>query len=695
MDHNDQQDEQKQELVPASQSDTTLLAQYHQIAYELNASRDLAAVEAALAPITSTPDATQVAFLKALAQENTTEAADITQAVNTLSTSKEVRKEARRALVRLENNDIYPDWTPPEGPTLSQALEHITNPSDTENDPILTELQSLFAGAENFLAQDETIETIHDFITEWADGEYEEAYDHLASSSPLREGLSREEWAARRRAWFEEAHPTKLQLTFVDLAEEDEIEIEIEADPEAQPESDPETESDAIEAGWSIEFVSLPQAPTFKELPFATAVFKETGRHWFWTRYTLVQEDEQWVIQDMIDAGANAFQLSEDELRERMNTLKDQVALAVADDDDEDDDEDEDELEDDDLDDFEEDEDDDDEDEDDDDDDSLFGSLESLEEVLSLTIRAMHYSDALIAKVPTEDASVYELAIDQALSANEAERAAVYTQKLAANIPAVRPQALNTLSLIYAVIAASSHEDDEHDEEERFIALAEATLRSAITDGTNPKGEIFLANMLVQQDRNLDEAESLLLHAKESTADVDSFFSIDLGLAEIAMTRDNKQAALDYYQHAAGINPKDEEIWFRVGYLQSQLDRYPEAIVSLQRSIEIAPDLTEAYSELAGIHVAQQSLGKAREVLRAGLEVNPDAADLFAALALVYLQNNDIRTAAKYLEQAEALDAEDEMVQEARQMFNAQKAQQRSHPKNKNNKPNKSNKKKR
>ncbi len=308
----------------------------------------------------------------------------------------------------------------------------------------------------------------------------------------------------------------------------------------------------------------------------------------------------------------------------------------------------------------------------------------------------MHYSDALIAKAPAQDALVYEMAVDQALSANEAERAAVYAQKLAENIPAARPQALNTLALIYSAIAASSHEDDEHDEEERFLALAETTLRGAITGGNNPKGEIFLANMLIQQEGNLDEAESLLLHAKESTTDTESFFSIDLGLAEIAMSRDSKEVALTYYLHAAGLNPQDEEIWFRVGYLQSQLHRYQDAIASLQRSILLAPDLTEAYTELAGIHVAQKSLGKAREVLREGLDVNPDAADLFAALSLVYLQSSDIRSAAKYLEQAEALDAEDEMVQEARQMFNAQKAQQRSQQKVKHSKPNnKSNKKKR
>ena len=686
MEHNDQQDDQ-QEIISAHQTDAFLLTNYHQIAQELSASRDLTAAEEALAPILNAPDTTQLALLKALAQEKATDAADIAQAVQILTTSKEVRKEARRTLVRLETNNIYPGWEPPEAPTLSQALEQITSPE--AGDPILTELQSLFAGAEDFFAEDETVETVHDFITEWAEGSFEEAYDHLASTSPLRDGLAREEWVARRRTWFDAAHPAKLELTFVDpvddVVEVDEIDEAGEID-----EDETEIGLPTVEAGWSIELATLSQETALQELPFTTALFAETGRHWFWTSYTVVQEDDHWVIQDMIDVGANAFQLSEDELRARINDLKDQVVLAVDDDDDEDDEDDED----DDLDDLDEDDEDDEDDldeddEDDDEDDSLLGSLESLGDVLSLTVKAMHYSDALIARVPTGDAAVYELAIEQALSANEAERAAAYAQKLAENIPDMRPQALNTLALIYSVIAASSHEDDEHDEEERFINLAKATLRSAITGGNNPKGEILLANMLVQGDENLDEAESLLLHAKESSADNDSFFSIDLGLAEIAMSRDNKEVALNYYLHASGLNPQDEEIWFRVGYLQSQLNRFPDAILSLQRSIALAPDLTEAYTELAGIHVSQKSLGKAREILREGLTVNPDAADLFAALSLVYLQGNDTRSAAKYLEQAEALDSEDEMVQEARQMFNAQKTQHRSQQRYKQNKPKK------
>ncbi len=81
-------------------------------------------------------------------------------------------------------------------------------------------------------------------------------------------------------------------------------------------------------------------------MPFATAVFAETGRHWFWTHYSVVQEDDQWAIQDMIDVGANAFQLSEDELHQRISDLKEQVVLAAENEEGLDDDDDDDDLDD-------------------------------------------------------------------------------------------------------------------------------------------------------------------------------------------------------------------------------------------------------------------------------------------------------------------------------------------------------------
>ncbi len=103
-----------------SQEDTLQAQQrfveYHQIAQSLRNSTEPAQAEAALAAISSMPEAAQIALLKALGKEYTIDSADVLLAVNTLAPLKEVRKEARRSLIQLEATKTYPQWTPPVAP---------------------------------------------------------------------------------------------------------------------------------------------------------------------------------------------------------------------------------------------------------------------------------------------------------------------------------------------------------------------------------------------------------------------------------------------------------------------------------------------------------------------------------------------------------------------------------------------------
>lgn len=76
-----------------------IFAQYQQIARELHESTSRTQVEAALAVISTLPEAVQMALLKLLSKEAHTDAADIVLAINEVSPAKEVRKEAKRTLI--------------------------------------------------------------------------------------------------------------------------------------------------------------------------------------------------------------------------------------------------------------------------------------------------------------------------------------------------------------------------------------------------------------------------------------------------------------------------------------------------------------------------------------------------------------------------------------------------------------------
>ncbi len=113
-----------------SQEDDTqvqhLLGQFHEIAEALHSSTDQTQAEAALADISSASEAAQMGLLKALSKEQDSDAADVLIAINQLSPIKEVRKEARRSLIRLEGSKIYPHWHPPVAHTPAIQI-NVTN----------------------------------------------------------------------------------------------------------------------------------------------------------------------------------------------------------------------------------------------------------------------------------------------------------------------------------------------------------------------------------------------------------------------------------------------------------------------------------------------------------------------------------------------------------------------------------------
>jgi len=105
-----------------------LFSRYHQIAERLRNSTDQAQAEEILTDITVLPTSVQLVLLKTLARENNTDAADVLNAIHTLGTHKDVRKEARRGLIRLEATKTYSQWKPPTVHTPAVQPQYSENP---------------------------------------------------------------------------------------------------------------------------------------------------------------------------------------------------------------------------------------------------------------------------------------------------------------------------------------------------------------------------------------------------------------------------------------------------------------------------------------------------------------------------------------------------------------------------------------
>lgn len=540
------------------------------------------------------------------------------------------------------------------------------NLPNEKSDSFLANFEAFLSEADKLLPASEYLDTVGDFLESYAKGDYATAYEQLASTSPLRQGLSSEEWIARRRQWERQAHPAKLRTSFIsDLEDLGDLERGLtDKNIHKQPE---------VEVGWSLQFDETPLTNQLPEFPVATAILKETGRHWFWTRYTLIEEDDEWFIDRMIDESANALKLETSQIEQRLDTIAELAsqrlsALEAEEDEDEEDLEEGD------------------EDEEDFDDEGFMDTLLEMEEAFRVMTKGTHYNDALIAQSPGKDPEPYEQNVKQAMVTNDMERAAVYLQQLAQHFPDRRSQAQEQLGLAYYSISQAYQEEEEEEEgdnkrkeeeSQRFRELAEKTLRSAIDTDKSIVASIALAKLIFAQDR-LDEAMALLQEAQSSATDQKQLADIEVGLGLIAKKQEKTEQALNHFQRVTELNPDYEALWYNIGVLQSRLGRYEAAITNLKHNIEISPEQTAAYVELASIYLKQNAPVKARQILKDGLQWDSEAPDLLAQLAIVYLHSNDLRTAQKYLRKAVDIDDEDEVVKKARILYTEYKAKQRA-----------------
>ena len=699
----------EQEFHTSNQDDgsqivATLLQQYHSIAAQLVGNQTSDEAEKALEPIQSQDETVQIAFLKALAKEKTLEAANITQAIYTLNPSKEVRKEARRRQIQFEASDIYTNWINPIILSSPRAVENIIQNGppalDGEAETLLSELETLFANEDMEEEVPEFQAVVENFLESWNEEDFADAYTLLSAESPIKEGLTSEDWVARREDWSRKASTGDMQIMFVHSN-----------DNEHDEES---TQPTFVDAGLSLE---LTDPEPLTEWPAATISLPETGRHWYWLRYTVVQEDDTWFVQSVTNQASTLTTLSAEELinhiqanETELELIRQRIIKSEMEEEDEDDDEDIEQIIDEhgtidiqfdpsgpsddarvidttlvetsrgnveivdaDLDLLDDEDDEDDEEVDFDEVAEMFGrSIDDMDTIVRLVIQNMHYYDAIFAKDPATYAHYYKDAFNLARSINDIERSILYARQATTYDIEERSGVLLNLALAYQALAFKLHEEDDHEREAQFNDLVEPTLRQSVAVEEIPTNLVALATILVLRDHDIDEAEAYFIKAQKGPLTPELAVNIETGLGEIAIINEDYEKAVKHFRALSQLTPDDAAIWYRLGYVHHQLEHINEAIKALQESISLDPELTSAYTELAGIYTTQGNIKQAREIIQNGLDENPEAAELYATMALIYINSNDLPSANRQLTKAESIDRDDEFVQEARQRYNAE-----------------------
>jgi len=481
-------------------------------------------------------------------------------------------------------------------------------------------------------------DVVSTFLEAWTDDEdYETAYDLLSQDSPLREGLSRDEWIDRCEVWAMQTAPDGLVLEFCYERQQ----------PMSEPNSS-ETEQEAthkeVEAGWSItldkELFSPDDAPP--ELPAATAVYEESGRHWFWSSYTLVQENDDWRIQSMTDESIKAQEIPTDELQKKIREFQGFL--------------------------------------------EEFRSTHTLEEVkqqlqgedtanyytdLVRRVQQVNYYVDMLDKRMLLEPAVYEEVATRAYAGRQYERSLTYWIPLAQRFPEKRGLYLmnmaETLLQLSDKYAEEDGDDDyDYDEEDesradRCITLAEQALRESLQIENSLEAHVQLAELLIGIEERLEEAEDHLQQARELMSNPKDEAEIERDLGVIAKQREQYKEALRHYQRVLELQPEDSEAWADVALAHQNLGNVEEAETNYKRAIALDPREIY-YFTLSEMYKKNDQPAKAIEILEEGLAAHPESAVLYVYMAITYMDRSDYNQAEIYLNKAEEIDPELDLI---------------------------------
>lgn len=123
-------------------------------------------------------------------------------------------------------------------------------------------------------------------------------------------------------------------------------------------------------------------------------------------------------------------------------------------------------------------------------------------------------------------------------------------------------------------------------------------------------------------------------------------------LAEIYEKEEKYELALEEYEKVYDLNPKNENIYLKIGKLYGNVGRENEAIEIFSNLLKKKPDYYEASMILADILNSKQEYKEAVQVYMSALKYKPIDYDLYYNLAMTYTMLNDFSKAKECYEKA-------------------------------------------
>ena len=467
-------------------------------------------------------------------------------------------------------------------------------------------------------------EVVADFLGAWSFGDYGLAYDLLADEHAARHAQSREEFVQQRRQWAGEAESTGLRLLLVRerAAEQQSLWVPTGAKAGGRKE---------IEAFWSLQLKDSPLGGQMEELPMGTIISRDSNRHWYWTSYTLVRQEGVWRVSRQRDDGLLAQGMPIEELQKRIKDSTEkatQIAQTQPKTSEE--------------------------------------TQETFRELIGIVVTSLHYSDALIARLPL-DRSVYDQATLDARSIGQYERASAYYAKMLDRF-GDRARLLAQVGVMHYLAGEREGQEGNQVGARAWWDRAATSLEESLALEPNPDTYQALGELRAR-DGKIEEAGRLMRQALDLDPARAEVWS---ELGTLQLSQNDARAALESYQKAVELDSNLPGIHFRIGRAYRALGDNESARFAYEEAIRRNPGDTESYNNLAAL-LQEQQPERAIEMLERAITLAPDVALYHANLAALSVRMGAIKRGKAELERAEQLDPSHPVVRQVRSMIKSLK----------------------
>ena len=471
-------------------------------------------------------------------------------------------------------------------------------------------------------------ETLANWLGAWSFGDYGLAYDLLADDHPARARESRAEYIALRRQWATEAHPAALRLT---LIREQEQRASVLWTPNAAPGRLAAGVKRDLEAFWSLTLEDSPTGGQLDELPMGTLISKSSGRHWFWTGYSMQRDvaSNLWLIARQRDEGAQAQGLPVEDLTKRIADLRkhaEQTAQGAPQDP------------------------------------NSPQTAEILREVTGDLTAALHYGDALVARLPLDE-TVSRNALNDARALSAHERAAAILERMVGRF-GDDVEVRFELGVEQYLVAEQSAQLGQQEMAATWLGRATATLTAVSEEAPTPQRLQGLGELLARQG-HYNQAEQRL---RQGIALDSSIATLYIDLAETLMgqaTDDNLDApkplddqerepimreALKALREAAKLEPSTPRLFTRMGAIYEALHQHEDAVIAFEEAIRHDPGDDLAHYTLGTLFMSRRDYERALPLLEMASQLEPGSLQYRLALAACYVSLERVREATREIE---------------------------------------------